>query len=145
MASPAGLRLYLGSRLPEEVLDNIFCHGFELWLGRPYEAVYQIHSPNGRWRFYQAWTTVRVVEPDALSDRAHLLVNYILYDTARFLESRFRVTRRAQPRVWDDHDIHWMRVDGEWTLARGTPRHRPCPYFDIETGDWCMTRTPDER
>jgi hypothetical protein len=39
MASPRGLRLYFGSRLPDEVLDNIFSYGFHLWLAKPHDVI----------------------------------------------------------------------------------------------------------
>ena len=43
MASPDGLRLFLGNRLPGEVLDNIFSFGFHLWLAKPVDIVYDVN------------------------------------------------------------------------------------------------------
>ena len=38
MASPDGLRLYLGKHALPDVLDLIFQYGFHLWLAKPHNA-----------------------------------------------------------------------------------------------------------
>ena len=38
MASPAGLQLYFGRRVPDEVLQRIFEFGFHIWLAKPHDV-----------------------------------------------------------------------------------------------------------
>ena len=70
MASPDGLRLFLGNRLPGEVLDNIFSFGFHLWLAKPVDIVYDVNCLGN-----DIETTTAVLK-HSLSKRACRVVNY---------------------------------------------------------------------
>ena len=77
MASPDGLRLYLGRRLPQEVLEHIFCYGFHLWMKEPVEVTEVLERGRG---WARAETMVWwLVLMDRLSDSARRLVDFDRY------------------------------------------------------------------
>jgi hypothetical protein len=73
MASPEGLRLYFGRRMPPEVRDIVFAYGFHLWLAKPLDVVERLEL-DGFEAF--GYTTVAGVPRWALSDRARRVVDF---------------------------------------------------------------------
>ena len=159
MASPDGLRLFLGNRLPGEVLDIIFSFGFHLWLATPHNAFYQVYYHNGKdgrdgCHMYRMWTTVRVVR-DVLSPYAKKLVNYEAYYHSIARNRKLIMRYEARPVVcglcdYRDNDFHWtIAPDGEWALAQHVDcfPYSPFLYLDFESGEWLTTKQerPDSR
>ena len=161
MASPDGLRLFLGNRLPGEVLDNIFSFGFHLWLATPHNAFYQVYYHNGKdgrdgYHMYRLWTTVRLVWAwRILSPYTRNRVNYEEYLHSIVGNRKLRVRHNARPVVcglcdYRDNDFHWtIAPDGEWALAQRVDCFPwgPFLYLDFESGEWRTTKQerPDSR
>ena len=148
MASPDGLRLFLGNRLPGEVLDCIFSFGFHLWLATPNNAFYQVYYHNGKdgrdgYHMYRLWTTVRLVW-DILSPYTQNLVNYEEYLNSIVRNRKLSVRYEARPVVCNlrddwDYDFHWtIGPDGKWALAQHMHEfpQEPCMYLDFENRKW---------
>jgi hypothetical protein len=76
MASPEGVCLMLGRRLPKDVADIIFEFGFHPWLARPHNRWAQ-SGPGHLLR--SEWCEVCGVPKDILSKRARELVEFDKY------------------------------------------------------------------
>ena len=75
MASPEGLRLLFGPRLPKDVADIIFEFGFHLWLARPHRWAQKM----GRRVRRSEWCEVWGVAKGDLSEQARKLVGFDEY------------------------------------------------------------------
>ena len=167
MASPKGLRLFLGSRLPDEVLDLMFSFGVHLWLAAPYDAFYQVLYENGRrgytcYRQYRMWTNIPVVSPYDLSESTRALVKYDEYRRSR-TGGRLTIARRARPIVClyekdqfnrefqallmergglhDTDDWHWAPMPDGWAFGHFYHFRNPdAMALDIESGTWVQSR-----
>jgi hypothetical protein len=152
MASPDGLRLYFGSRLPEEVLELIFQYGWHLWLAKPHLiAAYAANSV----RDLTAWEltlTVRLV-PASTRFKAGVADRLGFGTGDRWRQYRARVLGTYdkwrwmgldQPRVFpSDHRYRWVSLpDGKEALA--TSLNEPLRFahtskprvFYIEEREW---------
>ena len=76
MASPEGVCLMLGRRLPEDVAGVIFGYGFHLWLARPHNRWAQSGPEHLR---RSEWCEVCGVAEGDLSERARQLVDFDKY------------------------------------------------------------------
>ena len=136
MASPDGLRLYFGSRLPPDVADLIFQYGFHLWLAKPYtfykrvRTVYETRT-TARHRV-DFLTTIMVVDYHSLSPATRKLVNH--YDYATRVSGNFKsYNGLARPRVLEeDENPQYLRDGDEWYLV-----------IDCDPRQWNASRFPE--
>ena len=128
MASPDGLRLYLGSRLPPEVLENIFGYGFHLWLAKPVDFVANSDYDGIPVRVY---TTRNMVPERWLSERACKLVDYDRYDMDLFKDMHLEFFQMgcAKPRVWSGL-FQWTPTCTEEWLA--IPDFPPALFYGAD-------------
>lgn len=105
MASPAGLQLFLGRRLPDEVLQRIFEFGLHLWLAKPYDVW-------TRWERQQVLHLVRVedVRPDV-----SFTVIYYQWDEELDVERRVE-KRLAWPQYYKEE---YLLQHPEWHCGCG--------------------------
>jgi hypothetical protein len=132
MASPDGLCLVFGRRLPKDVADIIFGYGFHLWLARSHDVVVQLDMEYGT---HAAWGTMRVVAKGDLSERARELVKFDDYcdRIQRLPNAEVFILDLARPRVWPRGVLVWMYPywgSKELWPVPGLPSHYS-PYFEL--------------
>ena len=122
MASPDGLRLYFGNRLPPDVADLIFAYGFHLWLAKPVDFVANSDYDGVPVRVY---TTRNMALERSLSERACKLVNYDRYEWAFFKSNQYEFFQMGYARPWVWHGLfEWMPMDRrqeEWLAIPDFP------------------------
>ena len=110
MASPQGLRLFFASRMPGDVLDNIFAYGFHIWLAKPVDFIERLDLDEGR--ELVGYTTKLFVMEYSPSERAARMVRYDWYQ-ARIIDPIYPIDY-AQPRVWQAPFVWEPYGDDDW-------------------------------
>ena len=132
MASPDGLRLFFGNRLPSDALDNIFAYGFHLWMAKPVDVICDVEE------FGNDLHTVRAVLAEDLSERARKVVDFDRYFNRSQYEGVVVRVEYARPRVAFGADNTGMTVNG-------TGDGQPYRYLrDVAPPPW-MQDHPDGR
>ena len=135
MASPDGLRLYFGNRLPPDVADLIFAYGFHLWLAKPVDFVANSDYEGVPVHVY---TTRNMALERSLSERACKLVNYARYEW-KFFEYKyleFFQMGYAKPRVWSGI-FRWTPTDQEeWLAIPDFPAAFDDVDYEPDAGPW---------
>lgn len=133
MASPDGLRLYFGDRLPPELRELIFEYGFHLWLARPVDCMAEALLE--RWQCI-AYTTRHMVLGPMLSVRAFALVDYVRYARGFFEDETWYPAQLAKPRVWPA-PFMWLptatKTGTEWVAIPDIP---PVEVYMYILGEW---------
>ena len=132
MASPEGLCLLFGPRLPKDVADIIFEFGFNLCLSRPYDVVMQLDMEYGT---HSAWGTLRIVAKGDLSQGARKLVKFDEYckQIEQIPKAELFIFCLARPQVWPPGVLLWMypyRGSKELWPMPGLPPHYD-PDFEL--------------
>ena len=104
MASPDGLRLYFGNRLPLGVLDIIFQYGFHLWLAKPVDVIYTVHLPCP-----DHIQTTRAVLAESLSERTRRLVQFDRYFSDIAIGEQIRSDLGVDDVDWRELRIEYAR------------------------------------
>jgi hypothetical protein len=138
MASPDGLRLFFGNRLPNDVLDNIFAYGFHLWLAKPVDIICDVECLGNDLH------TDRAVLAEDLSERARKVVDFDRYfNKSQYWGLVVRV-EYARPRVAFAADRDRDGAVFSW-VVNGTGDGQPYVYLrDFAPPPW-MRDHPDGR
>ena len=132
MASPDGLRLFFGNRLPSDVLDNIFAYGFHLWLAKPVDIICDVECLGNDLH------TDRAVLAEDLSERARKVVDFDRYSNWGHYGGLVVRVEYARPRVA-------FAADSNGFTVNGTGDGQPYRYLrDFAPPPW-MQDHPDGR
>jgi hypothetical protein len=125
-----GLRLFLGKRLPDEILEYIAAYGFHLWLARPFEVT--TFGSSGPFEHLELHTTRHFVDYLAVP-RPRILdvVPLAILEAYRrgvwpacdpMIVEDPRVRIHTDDRYRDGYrTFRWMRYQGEWWACPRAP------------------------
>ena len=96
MASPAGLQLFLGNRLPDAALQRIFEFGWHLWLAKPYD----VETDHGQW-------VMHLVRFEDIKPDVYVSEIWFPYDEVLDVEQRVEMRWRWS-KYYEEEYLRWI-------------------------------------